>query len=139
MWATSGGHRGWPEPEESLNSSCGSAEELNVSSLEPGHIPVNARGRVRIVRSRTGTGDGWNCTDGAPISDAEAENTGLWTVYTPDGLAAALEVAKQVASLSDEPLMVGGIRTWDACSGRPCVLPRLAGVVRTCNQPLRSI
>ena len=101
MWATSGAHRGWPEPEESLNSSCGSAEELNVSSLEPGHILVNARGRVRIVRSRTGTGDGWNCTDGAPISDAEAENTGLWTVYTPDGLAAALEVAKQVASLSE--------------------------------------
>ena len=31
---------------------------------------------------------------------------------------------------SDEPVMAGGLRTWDACSGRPCVLPRLASVAR---------
>ncbi len=124
---------------ESLNSWCGTAEEHHVSALESGHILVNARGRVRIVRSRTSTDDGWNCTDGAPITDAEAENPELWTAYTPDALAAALEVATQVAELSDEPLMAGGIRTWDACSGRPCVLPRLAGVVRTCNQSLSSV
>lgn len=123
---------------ESLNSPSGPAEELNVSSLEAGHILVNARGRVRIVRSRTSGDDGWNCTDGAPISDAEVENPGLWTAYTPEELATALEVATQVASLSDEPLMAGGIRTWDACSGRPCVLPRLAGVARTRNNSLTT-
>lgn len=109
-----------------------------MSSLESGYILVNARGRVRIVRSRTSGDDGWNCTDGAPISDAEVDNAELWTAYTPEELAAALEVATQVASLSDEPLMAGGIRTWDACSGRPCVLPRLAGVARTCNNSLTT-
>jgi hypothetical protein len=124
--------------DESLNSSHRSAEELNVSTLESGHILVNARGRVRIVRSRTSGDDGWNCTDGAPITDVEADNAELWTTYTPDELATALLVAKQVESLSDQPLMAGGIRTWDACSGRPCVLPRLAGVVRTCGGSLTS-
>ena len=122
--------------DESLNSWPGPTEELNVSSLQSGHILVNARGRVRIVRSRTSGDDGWNCTDGAPISDVEAENADLWTAYTPEELATALEVAAQVASLSDQPLMAGGIRTWDACSGRPCVLPRLAGVTRTWNSSL---
>jgi hypothetical protein len=99
---------------------------------------VNARGRVRIVRSRTGGDDGWNCTDGAPIADLEVVNPELWTTYTPEELATALGVAAPVASLSDEPLMAGGIRTWDACSGRPCVLPRLAGVARACNTTLSS-
>jgi hypothetical protein len=101
-----------------------------VSTLETGHILINARGRVRVVRSRTAEEDGWNCNDGAPISDIEANDPALWTAYTADELAAALEVAAQVQCLSDQPLMSGGIRTWDACSGRPCVLPRLAGVVR---------
>jgi hypothetical protein len=109
-----------------------------VSSLEAGHILVNARGRVRIVRSRTSGEDGWNCTDVAPISDLEVENPELWVAYTPDEPATALEVATQVANLSDEPLMAGGIRTWDACSGRPCVLPRLAGVAHTCNNSLTA-
>jgi hypothetical protein len=127
-----------PSTDESLNSSPGPAEELNVSLLEPGHILVNARGRVRIVRSRTGGDDGWNCTDGAPIADLEVVNPELWTTYTPEELATALGVAAPVASLSDEPLMAGGIRTWDACSGRPCVLPRLAGVARACNTTLSS-
>ncbi len=122
-----------------LNSFSGPAEETYVSSLESGHILVNARGRVRIVRSRTGGDDGWNCTDGAPISDVEAGNTELWTAYTPEALATALEVAAQVALLSDEPLMAGGIRTWDACSGRPCVLPRLASVARGSNHTLSSV
>ena len=79
------------------------------------------------MRSRTSGDDGWNCTDGAPISDVDADNAELWTAYTPEELANALEVATQVASLSDEPLMAGGIRTWDACSGRPCVLPAARG------------
>jgi hypothetical protein len=102
----------------------------SVSNLETGHILINARGRVRVVRSRTAEEDGWNCNDGAPISDVEANDPTLWTAYTADELAASLEVAAQVRCLSEQPLMAGGIRTWDACSGRPCVLPRLAGVVR---------
>lgn len=82
------------------------------------------------MRSRTAGNDGWNCTDGSPILDAEAGDPLLWTAYSPDDLATALEVAAQVAALSGEPILAGGIRTWDACSGRPCLLPRLAGVVR---------
>lgn len=105
--------------------------------MESGTILINPRGRVRIVRSRTASDDGWNCTDGAPILDVEATDTSRWTPYTPDQLAMALDVADQVGSLSNEPLMAGGIRTWDACSGRPCVLPKLAGVVRECA-PRRS-
>lgn len=108
-----------------------------MSALETGTILINPRGRVRIVRSRTAGNDGWNCTDGAPILDTEATNASLWTPYTPDQLATALKVATQVGALSSEPMMSGGIRTWDACSGRPCVLPKLAGVVRDCA-PLLS-
>lgn len=111
-------------------------EECVVSALESGHILVNPRGRVRIVRTRTAAGDGWNCTDGAPILDIEADDPSQWTPYTADQLATALEVAGQVGRLSSEPLMSGGIRTWDACSGRPCVLPKLAGVVRDCSATL---
>ena len=103
-----------------------------VSMLESGTILINPRGRVRIVRSRTAGGDGWNCTDGAPILDVEANDVARWAPYTPDQLATALDTAAQVGALSTEPLMSGGIRTWDACSGRPCVLPKLAGVVRDC-------
>lgn len=99
---------------------------------------INARGSVRIIRSRTKADDGWNCTDGAPILDVEASDPDRWTPYTADQLATALAVAAQVASLSDEPLMSGGIRTWDACSGRPCVLPRLAGVVRDSSVKLSN-
>ncbi|MEP1125103.1 MAG: hypothetical protein ABJH68_14560 [Ilumatobacter sp.] len=109
-----------------------------MSQLESGSILINPRGRVRIVRSRTSADDGWNCTDGAPILDVEADDRTLWTPYTPDQLATALEVAMQVGALSSEPLMAGGIRTWDACSGRPCVLPKLAGVVRECSASLSN-
>ncbi len=101
-----------------------------MSELETGHLLINSRGRVRVVRSRTAEGDGWNCNDGAPISDVEANDPALWTAYTADELVAALEVAGQVRALSNEPMMAGGIRTWDACSGRPCVLPKLASVTR---------
>lgn len=100
-------------------------------TLEPGTILVDPQGRVRIIRSRTASDDGWNCTDGAPILDVEADDRDRWTPYTPQRLANALHVADQVAALSSEPLMAGGIRTWDACSGRPCILPKLAGVVRS--------
>ena len=114
------------------------AEDINVSKLESGSILINPRGQVRIVRSRTAAGDGWNCTDGAPILDTEASDETLWAIYTPEALATALEVATQVGALSTEPLMSGGIRTWDACSGRPCVLPKLAGVVRDCSVGLAN-
>ena len=114
-------------------------EEHCVSSLESGSILVSPRGSVRIVRSRTKAGDGWNCTDGAPILDTEADDVTRWTSYTAEELAAALEVARQVGALSSEPLMSGGIRTWDACSGRPCVLPKLAGVVRDCAQEVSKV
>ena len=99
-------------------------------TLESGNILISPQGNIRIIRSRTSADDGWNCTDGAPIPDAEADDRDLWTPYTPERLANALTVAEQVSALSSSPLMAGGIRTWDACSGRPCVLPRLAGVVR---------
>ncbi len=110
-----------------------------MSTLESGTILINARGSVRIIRSRTKADDGWNCTDGAPILDVEAADPMTWTPYTPDQLALALSVASQVEALSDEPLMAGGIRTWDACSGRPCVLPKLAGVVRDCSAKLSHV
>lgn len=114
------------------------AEDLSVSKLESGTILINPRGQVRIVRSRTAGGDGWNCTDGAPILDAEASDETRWATYSPEALATALDVAHQVGALSTEPLMSGGIRTWDACSGRPCVLPKLAGVVRNCAADLSN-
>ncbi|WP_420452643.1 hypothetical protein [Ilumatobacter sp.] len=102
-----------------------------MRSLSAGDILVNARGRVRIVRTRTRSDDGWNCTDGAPISDVEANDITVWASYSPDELIRCLEVAEQVRSISDEPIVNGGLRTWDACSGRPCVLPKLAAVART--------
>lgn len=109
-----------------------------MSTLDPDTILIDHQGRIRIVRSRTSADDGWNCTDGAPILDAEAEDRDRWTPYTPARLATALLVAEQVGALSSEPLMAGGIRTWDACSGRPCVLPKLAGVVRSCRSALQD-
>ena len=108
-----------------------------MRTLSSGDILVNARGRVRIVRSRTREGHGWNCTDGAPISDAEANDVTIWAAYSPEELASSLEVAQQVRAISDVPIVGGGIRTWDACSGRPCVLPKLAAVSRS-TRPDRS-
>ena len=99
-------------------------------TLESGNILISPMGQIRIIRSRTSGDDGWNCTDGAPIPDIEADDPDLWTPYTSERLATALKVAEQVSQLSPNPLMAGGIRTWDACSGRPCILPKLAGVVR---------
>ncbi len=98
-------------------------------TLVPGQVLVSPRGTVRIIRSRTKTDDGWNCTDGAPILDDEANDRNRWTPYTPEQLANALELATQIQACSDVPVLAGGLRTWDACSGRPCILPRLAGVV----------
>ncbi len=101
---------------------------MDTRSLESGDVLVSARGTVRIIRSRTAADDGWNCTDGAPLPDDEATDTGRWTAYRPEELVTALELAAQVQAISDQPVLQGGLRTWDACSGRRCVLPRLAAV-----------
>ena len=101
-----------------------------ADALAAGAILVSPHGTVRIIRSRTKADDGWNCTDGAPLPDSEANDRSRWTPYTPEALAIALELAAQVQACSEEPVLSGGLRTWDACSGRPCILPRLAGVVR---------
>ncbi len=98
--------------------------------LASGDILVSPRGTVRIVRSRTAADDGWNCTDGAPLPDVEANDPQRWRPYSPEELAVALELATQVQAISDQPVMAGGLRTWDACSGRRCILPKLADVTR---------
>ncbi|MEM1332178.1 MAG: hypothetical protein AAGG08_01870 [Actinomycetota bacterium] len=98
--------------------------------LESGDVLVSPRGSVRIIRSRTKADDGWNCTDGAPLPDDEANDRRQWVAYRPGELADALALAAEVQAISDQPVMSGGLRTWDACSGRPCVLPRLAAVAR---------
>lgn len=121
----------------SLNLTRLRAEELSVTisvadtrTLNSGDILVSPRGTIRIIRSRTADDDGWNCTDGAPLADAEACDPARWTPYSPIELAAALELAAQVQAVAGQPIMSGGLRTWDACSGRPCVLPKLASTVR---------
>lgn len=101
-----------------------------IEAIGPGSILVNRRGQVRVVRSRTATDDGWNCADGAPIDDAEANDPDRWQHYVPEALAADLRLAGEVRALTGHKYLVGGIATWDACSGRPCVLPKLAKVAR---------
>lgn len=91
-----------------------------------GTILVNRRGDVKILRSRNRTDDGWNCSDGAGVSDEEAADERRWAKYTPEELAADLQLAAEVNQLRGHRVLGGGLATWDACSGRPCVLPRLA-------------
>jgi hypothetical protein len=98
--------------------------------LRPGMVLVSPHGSVRILRSRTGAGDGWNCSDGAAIDDELANDPREWTAYTPDELAADLRLARELTQISGHRMLSGGIATWDACSGRPCVLPKLARLVR---------
>lgn len=93
-------------------------------------ILVSPTGGVRILRSRTAADEGWNCSDGAAISDDDALDPERWTAYSPADLAARLALAAEVLDLSGLPEMSGGMATWDACSGRPCVLPKLARLVR---------
>jgi hypothetical protein len=84
-------------------------------------ILVSPRGGVRILRSRTADDDGWNCSDGAAVTDDDAHDPEQWTAYSPEELAARLALASELS---------GGLATWDACSGRPCVLPKLARLIR---------
>lgn len=99
------------------------------AQLGAGTILVSPHGVVRVLRSRTAADDGWNCSDGAAISDDETVDEREWTAYTPERLASALRLANEVTRLSGLPELSGGLTTWDACSGRRCVLPRLARLV----------
>jgi len=93
-------------------------------------ILVSPSGAVRILRSRTADDRGWNCSDGAAISDDDADDPEQWNAYSPEELAARLSLAAEVCELGGLRELSGGLATWDACSGRPCVLPRLARLVR---------
>jgi hypothetical protein len=98
--------------------------------LAPGVILVNPHGQIRVLRSRTAADTGWNCSDGAAIDDAVANDSREWVPYTPEQLAADLQLAREVSEISGHRALSGGIATWDACSGRPCVLPKLAKLLR---------
>ncbi len=98
--------------------------------MHPGTILVSPTGSVRIVRSRTADDRGWNCSDGAAVSDEDAGDPENWVAYSPGELAARLSLAAEVCELGGLRELSGGLATWDACSGRPCVLPKLARLVR---------
>jgi len=98
--------------------------------LQCGTILVNGLGNLRVLRSRTREDDGWNCADGAAISDQDATNREKWRAYEPSALAADLELARELHEIAGARELSGGLATWDACSGRWCVLPKLAKIVR---------
>ncbi len=93
-------------------------------------ILVSPSGSVRILRSRTADDDGWNCSDGAAVSDVDTLDPERWSAYSAAELAARLALAAEVCDLGGLRELSGGLATWDACSGRPCVLPRLARLIR---------
>jgi hypothetical protein len=99
------------------------------TGLRSGMVMVSPSGGVKIIRSRTANDDGWNCSDGAALADDEANDPDRWTGYTPEELAAQLRLARELTELSGVRELSGGLATWDACSGRPCVLPKLARLV----------
>jgi hypothetical protein len=99
------------------------------TELRAGMVMVSPDGNVKIIRSRTANDDGWNCSDGAGLDDDEANDPRQWIGYTPEELAAQLRLARELTQLSGQRELSGGLATWDACSGRPCVLPRLARLV----------
>lgn len=99
------------------------------AELAPGVVLVSPSGYVRILRSRTADDSGWNCSDGAAIDDGTANDPSSWTPYTPEQLAADLLVARELRAIAGHRTMSGGLATWDACSGRPCQLPRIARLV----------
>jgi len=100
------------------------------TALRPGTILVSPTGSVRILRSRTADDAGWNCSDGAAVSDDDASDPARWAAYSPDELAARLSLAAEVCELGGLRELSGGLATWDACSGRPCALPKLARLIR---------
>lgn len=127
-----------------LNISTPRADELDMAGHQPGSVSdartasrdlragtilVSSSGAVKVIRSRTADQLGWNCADGAPIHDESVDRPDLWTIYTPEQLVADLELAGELRQIGGQPEMGGGLATWDACSGRPCVLPKLARLV----------
>ena len=95
----------------------------------PGTVLVSRTGQVKILRSRNKSDNGWNCSDGAGIDDDAIADDRLWMAYTPEELAADLMLAAEVNELRGHRVLSGGLATWDACSGRPCVLPKLSKLV----------
>ena len=108
------------------SSSIRAADGVASQPIVAGTVLVSPSGVVKVVRSRTAADDGWNCSEGAPIDDTDAENSALWQAYTPEQLLADLSLARELRGLSGQRELSGGLATWDACSGRPCVLPKLA-------------
>ncbi len=104
-----------------------------AAKLHPGTILVSAAGAIKILRSRNKLDNGWNCADGAGIDDSEAQGPGVWTAYTAEKLAADLSIARQLHSIAGKRELSGGLASWDACSGRRCVLPKLAKLANTDN------
>lgn len=149
---TSRGHRSGGDIANSLNIDLVGADTTDMSShqpaqttdrprvpdIGPGTILVNWAGQIRIIRSRTSDGTGWNCADGAAIDDARASDPEQWTAYTPEQLAADLSAARDLREISGHRALGGGLATWDACSGRPCILPKLARVANRREHPLWS-
>ncbi len=99
------------------------------TTLRAGTVMVSPLGAVRIIRSRTADDRGWNCSDGAALSDDDANDPINWTAYTPEELVSELRIARELGQLAGQRELSGGLATWDACSGRPCVLPKLARLV----------
>jgi hypothetical protein len=104
--------------------------QTSPDALSAGMVLVSPAGEVRILRTRTADDTGWNCSDGAAIDDATANDPSSWNAYTSAQLAADLQLAREVSQISGHRALGGGLATWDACSGRPCVLPKLARLVR---------
>lgn len=101
-------------------------EPAPARPIGAGTILVNQAGRIRILRSRRVDDAGWNCSDGAALDDADLAS---WDAYAPEQLVADLMLAREVRGLGGFRELSGGLATWDACSGRPCVLPKLAKLV----------
>jgi hypothetical protein len=104
-------------------------DQVTRVDLAPGVVLVSPTGQVRILRSRTADDSGWNCSDGAAIDDRTANDPSSWTPYTPEELAADLRLAREVNAVAGHRMLGGGLASWDACSGRPCQLPKLARLV----------
>jgi hypothetical protein len=101
----------------------------SADGIAPGTILINREGDIKIIRTRTSAGTGWNCADGAAIEDVVANDTDLWNAYSPKNLANDLRLARELHEISGSRLLAGGLATWDACSGRPCQIPKLAKLV----------
>jgi hypothetical protein len=101
-----------------------------AAQLHPGTILVSAAGGIKILRSRNKLDNGWNCADGAGIDDSDAQDTEVWTAYTAERLAADLSIARELHGMAGGRELSGGLATWDACSGRRCVLPKLAKLAK---------